>query len=175
MTARRRALALVCVGYVSAVAASAADEIGPPGTEAGARALLSQFLRPGADVSRLTARLRPTRADYMAVYTPEVAAKLEAMYEPLWQKGDLVLTPRAGQTELRLWAVTTEDIQAWTGNAREHLAGGYRGFGGHIKPRRTFYSFKFLEPGKDVGMAGDGLTYVNGHWRIFPKAWRALR
>jgi hypothetical protein len=36
------------------------------------------------------------------------------------------------------------------------------------------YRFKFVEPGKDLGMAFDGLIYVNGHWRIFPKPWRAL-
>ena len=29
-----------------------------------------------------------------------------------------------------------------------------------------------FEPGEELGMAFDGLTYVNGNWRIFPKPYR---
>lgn len=32
-----------------------------------------------------------------------------------------------------------------------------------------------LEPGQTLGMAFDGLVHVNGHWRLFPKPWKALR
>jgi hypothetical protein len=35
--------------------------------------------------------------------------------------------------------------------------------------------WKFVKPGETIGMAYDGLVFVNGHWAWFPKAWHALR
>ena len=37
----------------------------------------------------------------------------------------------------------------------------------------TLFRFKFVKAGETIGMAFDGLAFVNGHWRIFPKPWRA--
>lgn len=38
----------------------------------------------------------------------------------------------------------------------------------------VFYRFKFVEPGKELGISFDGLVFVNGRFVIFPKPWRML-
>ena len=40
------------------------------------------------------------------------------------------------------------------------------------KPGLTVYRWKYTKPGEPLGMAYDGLIYVNGHWAWFPKPWR---
>ena len=44
-----------------------------------------------------------------------------------------------------------------------------------MKSGLTVYAFKFVKPGETLGMAFDGLVWVNGHFAIFPKPWRFLR
>ena len=34
--------------------------------------------------------------------------------------------------------------------------------------------FKFVEQGETLGLAFDGLIFVNDHWVFMPKPWRAL-
>ena len=38
----------------------------------------------------------------------------------------------------------------------------------------TWWRWKFTKPGEDLGMAYDGLVFVNGHWAWFPKPYRAI-
>jgi hypothetical protein len=64
-------------------------------------------------------------------------------------------------------------LKAGTGQAKE-LAGGWKEAAAKMKPGLKVYRFHFLEPGKTAGMSYDGLIYVNGNWRVFPKPWRAL-
>ncbi|MCB9545413.1 MAG: hypothetical protein H6706_05895 [Myxococcales bacterium] len=146
---------------------------GPPGTEAGARELLTKLLDPSADHAALSKALRPTTADYEAVYGKEAGAKLEATYGPAWDAGKLVIKPNEGQTELKLWSATAEDLKAGTGNARE-FPGGYKQVAGRLQSGVTLYRFKFVKPDSGLGMAFDGLVHVNGHWVIIPKPWRTL-
>jgi hypothetical protein len=147
----------------------------PPGSEAAARALLKEFLDPAADHASLTAKLRPTRADYDAVFTSEAAAKLFAACDPAWQQGEMVVKGKPDQTQLLLWSATTDDLRAWRGNASERFPGGYKDIAAAFKPGQTIHVFKFVAPGQSLGMAFDGLVYVKGGWRLFPKPWRALR
>ncbi len=144
-------------------------------SEAGAKALISEFLVPGADHAKLSAALAPTPGDYGAAFVGDAAAKAEAGYTQAWQNGQMVLKPKAGQTELLLWKATTEELNAWTGDAKDYFPGGYREIATHLKPGVTWYRFKFVEPGETLGMAYDGLVCVNGRWTIFPKPWRVLR
>lgn len=143
-----------------------------PGTEEGAKQLLGEFLKPGADYAALSKQLRPTKDDYKAVYG-DAADKLAATYDPAWDKGELVLKPNDGQTELKLWSATSDDLKNGTGNANE-FPGGYKKVADKLQAGITLYRFKFVKPGEDLGMAFDGLVYVNGHWVIIPKPWRAL-
>jgi hypothetical protein len=143
-----------------------------PGTEEGAKQLLGEFLKPGADHATLSKQLRPTKDDYKAVYG-DAADKLAATYDPAWDKGELVLKPNEGQTELKLWSASSDDLKNGTGNANE-FPGGYKKVADKLQAGITLYRFKFVKPGEDLGMAFDGLVHVNGHWVIIPKPWRAL-
>lgn len=147
-----------------------------PATEAGAKALLEQFLKPGADHAALSMQLKPTSADYRAVFASEEhAAKAEQAYAGLWgmvQKRPI--QPKAGQTELLLWSATTDELKQGTGNAGK-FPGGYNKAAPHLKPGLTVYRFKFVEPGKTLGMAFDGLYNLDGRWVLMPKPWRITR
>lgn len=142
-----------------------------PATEEGAKALLADFVKPGADHAALSKNLRPTKADYDAVFEPELAAKADAVYGPAWDGGAMVIAPKAGQTEVKVFSATSDELKSWTGAAAE-FPGGYKDVAAQLKPGVKVYRFKFVEPGQDLGMAYDGLVNVNGHWRIFPKPWR---
>ena len=151
--------------------ASSSSASSHPGTDAGAEALLKEFLKPGADYAALTKQLRPTKADYEAVFEPDLAASADAVYTPAWDGGAMVIAPKEGQTELKLSSATSEELKSWTGGAAE-FPGGYKEVAAKLKPGLKLYRFKFVKPGEDLGMAFDGLSHVNGHWRIFPKPWR---
>ncbi len=146
-----------------------------PGTEAGAKELLSAFEKPGADLKALSQALRPTKEDYAAVFNAGFATALMALYDPAWEKGELVLTPKDGQTELLLHGVASEEIKAWSKAASDDLPGGYGKIKDEFKSGITVYAFKFVKPGESTGMAYDGLVHVNNHWCIFPKPYRAAK
>ncbi len=162
-------LAVCAVGCGGGASSSNAST--HPGTDAGAEALLKEFLKPGADHAALTKQLRPSRADYDAVFESDLAASADAVYTPAWDGGQMVVAPKAGQTELKLSSASTDELKSWTGGASE-FPEGYKQVAAKLKPGMKLYRFKFVEPGKDLGMAFDGLAYVNGQWRIFPKPWR---
>jgi predicted small lipoprotein YifL len=138
-----------------------------------AKAVLREFVAPGADHAALTKKLRPTAADYEAVFEGELAKKLEALRAKDWAAGQVV-APKRGQTEVLVHSATTEELKAGTGGAA-NFPGGYKQVADKFKPGLTVYRFQFVEPGKDLGMSFDGLVYVNGNWRIFPKPWQALK
>lgn len=133
------------------------------GSEAAATALLKKFLAAGADRAALTKELRPTSDDYAKVFTADFAKKLEAAP---------VIGPKDGQTEVTVAKATTEDFQKGTAAAKE-FPGGYAKIGDKLQAGVTLFRFKFVKAGETIGMAFDGLAFVNGHWRIFPKPWRA--
>jgi hypothetical protein len=83
------------------------------------------------------------------------------------------IKPKPNQTEVKLWSATGTDLAAGKGNAKA-FPRGYKKIAKHLAPGVTFYRFKFVESGKDTGTAYDGLAFVNGHWVIAPKPWRAL-
>ena len=169
----KRVLPLLCLAFGLGLSALANAAETFPGTEAGATSLLKEFLKPGADHAALSKQLRPTSADYAAVFDAESSGKVAAVYDPAWEGGQMVVAPKAGQTEVKVFSATSDEMKSWSGNAAE-FAGGWKDVAPKLKPGLKIYRFKFVEPGKDLGMAFDGLIYVNGNWRIFPKPWRAL-
>jgi len=144
------------------------------GTDEGARAVLGEFLKANVDHAALSKRLRPTKDDYLAVFEPEFAKKLEAFHAPAWDGGQVVIAPKAGQTQLLVNRATTEELKKWAPTAAQNFPGGYQKVAAKFKDGLTIYSFKFVQPGKTSGTAFDGLVHVNGNWRIFPKPWRAV-
>ncbi|MDI1449910.1 hypothetical protein [Polyangium sp. 6x1] len=138
-----------------------------------AKALLEPFLKPGADHAALTKQLEPTTEDYKAVFKDDAATKLEAHYKKMWADPNAAIKPNEGQTQLLLYSATTEEIAAGQGDG-PNFPGGYKKAVEAMKPGVRWYRFKFVKPGETLGMAFDGLTYVNGKWRFFPKPWRGL-
>lgn len=143
-----------------------------PGTEEGAKQMLSEFLKEGADLKALTMQLKPTRADYEALFDAAVVDKVAKAYEAAWEKA--LIKAKPGQTEILLHGATTEDLRAKNDKARQ-LPGGFSMVADKLKPGVTWYRFKFVKPGERLGMSFPGLVYVNGQWRFVPKPWRALR
>lgn len=117
---------------------------------------LRKFVAPGADLKTLTLALRPTSSDYAAVFGAD-AAKAEAHYAKLWP--DLVIAPKTGETDVIVFSETTDELMKKYENA--HLVRGL-----------MVYRWKFVEPGKTLGMTYDGLVFVNGHFAFFPEPWK---
>ncbi len=138
-----------------------------PGTEEGLKSVLKDILADG----KLSTKLRPTAEDYAAVFEGEFAKKAEATYKEPWEKGQLVLKAKPGQTEIKVFSVTVEDLKAKNEKSNE-FPGGWTEIAPNLKPGLTIYMVRVTEPGKDLGMRFDGFVYVNGRWRIFPKPWR---
>ncbi len=143
--------------------------------ETSATALLKRFLDPSADRPQLTRELRPTPQDYRRVFTPAFSAQAEAHYASLWDGGDAVVAPNAGQTALLVSTASSEDAKAWNARAAQTFPGGWKEMGPHLQPGVTWVSFKFVKPGETLGMAYDGLVLIDGRWRLFPKPYRVPR
>ncbi len=151
----------------------AGAQVKHPGTDAGARALLADFVKPGADVAQLSQQFRATDADYAAVFSEPIAKKVAQMYDGPWKKGQFVIGPKPGQTEVVLNRTTSDEIRVWSPAAKELLPGGWKKLGTDLKPGLTIYVFRFSKPGETTGTSVDGLVHVNGAWRLFPQCWRA--
>ena len=143
------------------------------GNEEGAEALLKQFVAPDADHLSLTRSLRPTSADYRALFDEEFAAKIEEAHAKDWDSGKAVIKPKDNQTEIKVWGATGAELAKGTGNAKE-FPSGYKKVGKYLAADAKFFRFKFVEAGKDTGTAYDGLAFVNGRWVIVPKPWKVL-
>ncbi len=139
-----------------------------------ARRLLGQFLDEGDHHASMTKKLRPTEADYRAYFTADSWQMAMQAYDQLWDQMPFAIKPNPGQTKLLLWKATTEELKNRTGDA-EQFPGGYFNVIHRIKPGHTIFRWKFVKPGKTIGMAFDGLVYINGAWKVFPKPWRALK
>jgi hypothetical protein len=145
----------------------------PTSTDDVALTFLKQFVAPNADHVALTKTLRPTTADYKAMFDAKTAAKVEASQAKDWSTNKAVIKPKPSQTEVKVWGATGAELASGKGNAKE-FPGGYQKLAKHLVPTTTYYRFKFVEAGKETGTAYEGLAFVNGHWVIAPKAWRAL-
>lgn len=167
---RRRALVILGLSYALTFAPSTSAQTFPP-TLDGARAVIAQFA-PGAASDRGAAmsRLRPTSADYRAVYREPRASKLEVAHKALWDSGQSI-GGKAGQTEIQIVLARTDDLIDGTPVARE-FPGGYAQVAADLQRGLPIARFRYVEPGKTSGMAFDGLVHVNGRWVLIPSPWR---
>lgn len=146
---------------------------GGGGTEIAAKTFLEQFTKPDANHAELTKSLRPTPDDYKAMFDEATAAKIEAAQAKDWDSGKAIIQPKPKQTEVKVWGATGADIAAGKGNGAQ-FPGGYKKVGEHLQPAQMYFAFKFVQPGQEKGLEFDGLAFVNGHWVIAFKPWRAL-
>jgi hypothetical protein len=161
--------AILVVSLTSACARRAASD----GSASAARQVLAPFLKPGADYVALTLRLKPTRADYRALFvTQGLAARAERQYGKLWAEAAfLPVRPAPGQTELHLWRATTEELSRGSGDAASFPA-PYKQASAHLKPGLTLYAWGFSKKGEKPDPVFDGLCQVNGRWVTIPRPWR---
>jgi hypothetical protein len=143
-----------------------------PGTDKGAKQLLTD-LRLASDAVAMTRALKPTSADYKAVFG-DSASQAEAHYEKGWNDPEIKIGAKPENTELLFWKATSEELQSWVGDAATSFPGGYKEVASKYQPGLTVYRWKYAKPGETLGMAYDGLIYVNNHWAWFPKPWRML-
>lgn len=168
----RRALLAIAATLPLARLASAQSDFPP--TERGARAVAAQFLpSSGVDQRAAMQRLRPTQADYLAVYKEPVAGALEAENDRHWDRGE-TLRVGATRTDILMIVVPTDDLIDGKPVLSE-FPGGYRRVLPYLNRGIPIARFKYVEPGKTTGLAVDGLVHVNGRWVLMPKPWTVVK
>jgi hypothetical protein len=182
MTAWCLALCAACssggaVSQLDPTSSSAAPTFAAyPGTDEGARKLVVEIRT--ATLPEKVQALRPTTADYRALFKDPFAARAETYYgRTLWDlKPTEAPRPLAkpDQTEVRIAKATTDEIAAWTPEARSVVPGGYEKIREQFKSGLVVYTWDYVKPGEESGMAFNGLVHVNGHWVFVPKPWRVL-
>jgi len=166
----RASIVAVLLGFAFVFPAQA-DETGFD-PEASGRLLLLRFFEPEADHAALTAALKPSPEDIRAVYAEPLASQLIENYEALYQPG-IAIQPKAEQKELITFFSTTAALQSGDPMLDE-FPGGYKKLLPHFVSDVPIARFKFVRTGETLGLAFDGLTYVNGRWVFMPKPWRSL-
>jgi len=141
-----------------------------PDTYDEVRTLFQEFVKPGADRKTLTAKLRPTKADYEAVFEPEFAARFEAIRTPQWDAGT-ALNPEANDFKVH-W-VTTDELKNPKSSLPPGIPEQYRTVADKYKPGITIYGVEMWDKKKPDAQFYVGLIKVNGNWRFFPKPWEA--
>jgi len=142
------------------------------GSEEDARELLMQFFAPDADLVALTSSLKPSEQDVRAVYGDPLAGKMIAGYNNLFKSGTK-FGPKADHDALVIVYATTGRFTAGD-SVIDAFPGGYKDITGYITGDVPIVRFKFVKSGESLGLAFDGLVYVNDHWVLMPKPWRYL-
>jgi len=166
----RASIAAVLLG-IGFVLPAQADQAGFDPVTSG-RQLLLQFFEPGADHAALTVALKPTPEDVRAVYAEPLASRLIENYDALYQPGTAI-RPKPEQTELLTFFSTTAALQSGDPMLAE-FPGGYKKVLSHFVSDVPIVRFKFVKAGERIGIAADGLIYVNERWVFMPKPWRSL-
>ena len=157
---------------------------------------LAELLWPAADRRHSRASLRQAlwtlrqdlgeeifaSEDPVALSATRVSTDLESFRAAL-RRGDISTAselwtgPPLQELEfpgMRGWAWWAEELQTRAG-ASHYFPGGYRRAAKILRRGHTVYRWKFVKPGEKLGMAFDGLVYLNGRWLFFPKPWRILQ
>jgi hypothetical protein len=116
--------------------------------------------------------LRPREADYERVFIGEAAGRARVGYTVMWNSPPKSLG-KPGQTEVHAFACDAESLRSENEFSRE-FPGGYRRIAGYLQPQNVWLTFKLVAPGQSLGMAHDGLVWLDDHWAWFPKPWRIL-
>ncbi len=142
------------------------------GSAANAREMLMQFYAPGADHNALTQALIPSEADIRAVYNEPLASKL-VTYIAEQFTADVTFRPKPEHNDLLIVHATTTNLRNGDAVLRE-FPGGYKEVVQYMNEGIPIVRFKFITSGEELGLAFDGLVFVNDHWAIIPKPWRLL-
>lgn len=143
-----------------------------PGSEAEVRALLLEFLKPAADLRALTQALLPTEAEIRTVYAEPLASAMWASYQQQMGPGT-AFGPKPDHNDILVVYTSTRALFEQR-PVLEEFPGGYKDVLQYFKIDVPIVRFKFVKSGETLGLAFDGLIYLNGRWVIMPKPWRSL-
>ena len=158
--------------YDIAAEIGTSDASGEPAVAGDGRALLQRFFDPAEDHGALTLSLKPSPEDVRAVYAEPLASALIDAYEGMFVPG-AVIEPKPEQKQLLAIFTTTGRLKAGD-PVLDEFPGGYQDVLRYIVADVPIGRFKFVQPGETLGLAFDGLIFVNDHWVFMPKPWRAL-
>lgn len=122
--------------------------------------------------SELVGALRPRPADFARAFHPDIAEQARTIYEALWTDQPRVERTPAG-SHLKL-NIAPAGMLLEENELSRHFPGGYRAVAPLLNPHRVWVAWKLIPPGKNAGMAYDGLVWLDDHWVWFPKPYRAL-
>ncbi|MDD9722649.1 hypothetical protein PVW51_18240 [Sulfitobacter sp. PR48] len=165
-------LDIVAANSKPAAASPAASAAPAPGSEAEARALLMQYYAPGADYLALTQALLPTEAEVRTVYADPLGSALWRDLSSQIGPGT-AFGPKPDHNDLIVVYATTRAL-AEKRPVLNEFPGGYKDVLQYFKVDVPIVRFKFVTRGDTLGLAFDGLIYLNGRWVIMPKPWRSL-
>lgn len=124
---------------------------------------------PTAGAAGLAA-FAPRAEDYARVFTAAIAPAMELHFSSLWAQRPEV-TAQVEQTELQLWSARGDQL----GGDTPGFPGGYKALAAHLVPDRIWSAWKYVRQGATLGMAYDGLVWLDDRFVWFPKPWRALK
>jgi hypothetical protein len=148
-----------------------------PGTIDDAKQLVAKFFVKGADFAALTESLKPTIDDAKALFKKETDAQKAFTYITnayiSIEKSKNYISPATIQTDYIVESATQAQLKSGKLNAKDF--GGLKLVANRLNDNVTFYVFKFVKKGAKEGLNHYGLTYVNNHWVIFLKVWKAFK
>ncbi len=134
-----------------------------------AKELLQKVVDQKLDPREFSKMLEPSKEDCAQVFKKEFVDIAAKSYAKLWEQAEI--GPGPEHKEVIVFQATTDDFLAANQTARK-FPGGYKNASAKLKKGVTWYFFKFVKPGKELGLSFTGLTKVNGKWKLFPKPWR---
>ena len=148
-----------------------------PGSIDDAKQLVAKFFVKGADFSALTESLKPTIDDAKALFKKDADAQkaftyISKAYASIEKSKDFI-RPTTIQTDYIVEAATTADLKGSKVNTKDFS--GLKLIASRLTDNVTFYIFKFVKKGAKEGLNHYSLTYVNHHWVIFLKVWKAFK
>ncbi len=130
-------------------------------------------LRDANTRAQLSASLRPTLEDYVALFGGEYGPALHAKLDPAWAASKVQPGPwTPNQSELAMASAPSESFSN-DGDLPSYFPRGYRRIARYLQPGFTLHHFRYVRPGEAAGAGYDALVQIEGRWRFFPKPWIA--
>lgn len=137
------------------------------------RVVLRRFFARNADYPALTAALKPTDRDIRAVFAEPLATSLIARNNQMFKPG-ISIRPKPEHATFLALLTTTRKLKNGHVDLQQ-FPGGYEKVRKYFIKDVPIARFKFVKRGAKLGLAFDGLIFVNGRWVLVPKPWRGLK
>jgi Immunity protein 49 len=140
---------------------------------------LKELLRPvlmalrGPDRLRALASLRPRDSDHAKVFVEAVVEGAREKYEALWRAPPPFPAPDPLRTDLHIDLAPAGMLDHDNFLSRRFPL-GFRAIAHLLIPERIWAAWEFVEPGRDSGLAFDGLVWCDDHWAWYPRPYRLL-